>query len=63
MQQSQDEQREWALPVSQVVSYAVGNGCRYGFIITDDLFVALRIAKEPISQGLSSTRLRRASTA
>ncbi|EHK20574.1 uncharacterized protein TRIVIDRAFT_223891 [Trichoderma virens Gv29-8] len=50
---------QWSLPVSQVSSYALDSGCRYGFIITDLQLIVLRFSREPIGQGLALSRSRR----
>ncbi|KAH7151932.1 hypothetical protein B0J13DRAFT_547167 [Dactylonectria estremocensis] len=57
LQSHNDSERyQWTLPVSQVSTYAAQSDCRYGFIVTDQSLVVLRFAKEPISEGLASTR-------
>ncbi|KAF5026129.1 hypothetical protein F66182_1777 [Fusarium sp. NRRL 66182] len=50
------ERRQWSLPLSQVGTYAVESGSRYGFIITDQSLVVLRFTKERIGEGLTSSR-------
>ncbi|KAF6805337.1 hypothetical protein CPLU01_15992 [Colletotrichum plurivorum] len=46
MEQSENdaERRQWRQPVSQVHTYAADSNCRYGYIITDKHFVALRFS-------------------
>lgn len=61
MRKSESEylRRQWSLPVSQVSTYGVEGGCRYGFIITDEELVVLRFRKESTGPGIASTRSRR----
>lgn len=54
--ENDSERIQWSLPLSQVSTYAANSNCRYGFIITDEALVALRFAKEPIGEGIASTR-------
>ncbi|KAK2036349.1 hypothetical protein LZ31DRAFT_616197, partial [Colletotrichum somersetense] len=63
MQKSQKNsvREQWKLPVSQVNTYAADSGCRYGYIITDDLLVVLRFSKENVGLGSASSRPSRAS--
>ncbi|OHE91425.1 hypothetical protein CORC01_13290 [Colletotrichum orchidophilum] len=54
--QSESERYQWTLPISQVNTYAADSGCRYGYIITDQHFVALRFSKENVDLGSASSR-------
>ncbi|KJZ69949.1 hypothetical protein HIM_10657 [Hirsutella minnesotensis 3608] len=58
MEQSSNatERQQWTLPLSQVNTYAAESACRYGFIITDEMLVALRFTRERVGDGLASTR-------
>ena len=47
---------QWALPISQVLTYANYVQCRYGFLITDDELVVLRFTREPVGPGIATTR-------
>jgi hypothetical protein len=64
MEQSSDdsERYQWSLPVSQINTYAAQSECRYGFIITDQHLVVIRISTEFLGQGLASTRPSRQSS-
>ncbi|KAL7947033.1 hypothetical protein V8C42DRAFT_319478 [Trichoderma barbatum] len=64
MEESRDRyaRHQWTLPMSQVNTYAVRSGCRYSFIITDLHLIVLRLAREPVAQGLASSRSPRQST-
>ncbi|OAA61224.1 hypothetical protein SPI_05248 [Niveomyces insectorum RCEF 264] len=51
---------QWENPVRQVVTYCIGARSRYGFILTDEELVVLRIRTEPTGAGLAAGRSRRA---
>ncbi|KAK5987623.1 hypothetical protein PT974_11755 [Cladobotryum mycophilum] len=53
---SKYDRRQWSLPVSQLNTYAAYSSCRYGFLITDQHLVVLRISKEPVDPGLALNR-------
>ncbi|KAH7016332.1 uncharacterized protein B0I36DRAFT_337359 [Microdochium trichocladiopsis] len=57
-----DDQDQWSLPVSQVLTYAHLLGSRYGFIITQSHLVVLRFCREPIGTGTAFSRPRRSGT-
>lgn len=45
------------IQVRQIVHYCINSGSRYGFIITDEELVVLRIRTELTGDGLTLTRL------
>ena len=51
---------EWQNVMAQIVTYMALNHSRYGFIITDTVFVALRITRCEVGPGLAAGRPRRA---
>ncbi|KAK3304881.1 uncharacterized protein B0T15DRAFT_537917 [Chaetomium strumarium] len=51
---------EWQNVMAQIVTYMAFNHSRYGFIITDTVFVALRITRCEVGPGLAAGRARRA---
>ncbi|RTE69093.1 hypothetical protein BHE90_016528 [Fusarium euwallaceae] len=53
---SESERYQWTLPPSQVSTYAAQSACRYGFLVTDQALVVLRLTKERIGEGLAATR-------
>ncbi|KAB5513037.1 hypothetical protein GE09DRAFT_1163670 [Coniochaeta sp. 2T2.1] len=55
--------REWQNVMAQIVTYIALNHSRYGFIITDTVFVALRITRCEVGPGLAAGRPRRATAA
>lgn len=59
----QENYREWQNVMAQIVTYMALNHSRYGFIITDTVFVALRITRCEVGPGLAAGRPRRAPTA
>ncbi|OAA59099.1 hypothetical protein SPI_06301 [Niveomyces insectorum RCEF 264] len=52
--------KEWAKVLSQITLYMRSYQVRYGFIITDEQLVVLRITRERVGTGLAAHRLRRA---
>jgi hypothetical protein len=56
MLQETNSFNEWQKVVAQVQTYMARHRTRYGFIITDSSFVALRLTREPISAGLAQER-------
>jgi hypothetical protein len=59
----QENYREWQNVMAQIVTYMALNHSRYGFIITDRVFVALRITRCEVGPGLAAGRPRRATAA
>jgi len=53
MEEDDETFDEWQKVVSQVMTYMALKKSRYGFIITDAGFVALRITREPTDDGLA----------
>lgn len=59
---SQTTMVQWSNPLSQAQYYCSASsdkGLRYGFIITDQHLVVLRLATEPIDDGLAAARSQR----
>ncbi|RTE72673.1 hypothetical protein BHE90_012912 [Fusarium euwallaceae] len=56
LSQNESERHQWTLPLSQVSTYAAQSACRYGFVVTDQALVVLRLTKERIGEGLAATR-------
>lgn len=53
------EHKIWEHPVNQVASYSISAPSRYGFIITDQELVVLRLHTEPPGNGLAANRYTR----
>lgn len=53
MEQPHDpgERLQWSFPVLRISTYAASAECRYGFIITDQHLVVLRVSWEPVGLG------------
>lgn len=56
MRQSHDQWDEWYKVICQIVTYVAEHRVRYGFIVTDDVLVVLRISRQYTEPGLASTR-------
>ncbi|EPE04333.1 hypothetical protein F503_01337 [Ophiostoma piceae UAMH 11346] len=51
--------REWQKVIGQVMTYQLKFASRYGFIITDDVLVVMRITSERTGPGIATSRGRR----
>ncbi|KAJ3556124.1 hypothetical protein NPX13_g10205 [Xylaria arbuscula] len=59
MKDDNSQALEWQKVVAQVLTYMAENNSRYGFIITDEVLVVLRLTRKPTGQGLAADRPRR----
>ncbi|POR32215.1 Uncharacterized protein TPAR_07594 [Tolypocladium paradoxum] len=50
---------EWQKVMSQVLTYMARHQSRYGFVLTDEYLVALRLTRESTGAGIGQTRPRR----
>ncbi|OAA63273.1 hypothetical protein SPI_03436 [Niveomyces insectorum RCEF 264] len=58
-----DNYTEWRNVILQIVYYMTANSSRYGFIITDTCFVALRLTRSDIGPGIAADLPTRTATA
>lgn len=58
----EENYEEWQKVLAQISPYIAYHRARYGFIVTDQFAVALRLTCYPISSGRAAVRPRRATT-